>query len=419
MNHAQTTGSTGRRPDFAASYHAKKLFDAPLFAVTNKELLKAARNAVKALRLDRSERQTLEQLALCFGGQQLAHGLLCWPSNASICDATGMSDSTVRRALSKLCRRGLITPRESANGKRFPIKNASGEIVDARGFDLTPLFARAGEFADHVRIVEIDRRLKRQLRDDLTAIRNKVYDLCADDPHGLAGVAKRAEEVPRPSRDSSADELAGIIGSFAELAEEARTLRYTETLSENISGYAHQNDGHTKQEAKRSIEDCNQRSDANASQHPHEKRASGATFDASREEVSGTVRKTEQHSVTFELAIPKDLSLWREACPEIESFAPVRSIEEASATGATLIKACGLARHAYEDAIHRLGALNAGLLALFVYQRHADGERPGGTPVRSPGGLFVTFLRGIADGREDLTKHLHAMQRRRRAKRYH
>ncbi|MBG0812383.1 helix-turn-helix domain-containing protein [Methylosinus sp. H3A] len=174
MNHAQTTGSTGRRPDFAASYHAKKLFDAPLFAVTNKELLKAARNAVKALRLDRSERQTLEQLALCFGGQQLAHGLLCWPSNASICDATGMSDSTVRRALSKLCRRGLITPRESANGKRFPIKNASGEIVDARGFDLTPLFARAGEFADHVRIVEIDRRLKRQLRDDLTAIRNKV-----------------------------------------------------------------------------------------------------------------------------------------------------------------------------------------------------------------------------------------------------
>ncbi|MBG0812382.1 hypothetical protein IY145_23840 [Methylosinus sp. H3A] len=208
----------------------------------------------------------------------------------------------------------------------------------------------------------------------------KCYDLCADDPHGLAGVAKRAEEVPRPSRDSSADELAGIIGSFAELAEEARTLRYTETLSENISGYAHQNDGHTKQEAKRSIEDCNQRSDANASQHPHEKRASGATFDASREEVSGTVRKTEQHSVTFELAIPKDLSLWREACPEIESFAPVRSIEEASATGATLIKACGLARHAYEDAIHRLGALNAGLLALFVYQRHADGERPGGTP---------------------------------------
>lgn len=419
MNHAQTTGSTGRRPDFAASYHAKKLFDAPLFAVTNKELLKAARNAVKALRLDRSERQALEQLALCFGGQQLAHGLLCWPSNASICDATGMSDSTVRRALSKLCRRGLITPRESANGKRFPIKNASGEIVDARGFDLTPLYARAGEFADQVRIVEIDRRLKRQLRDDLTAIRNKVYDLCAADARSLAGIAKRADSVPRPCRESSPDELAAIVDAFAQLAEEARTLRYAGSLSDNISGYAHQNDGHTEQEANPSIEDCNNRSDANAPQHPHEKRASGATFDAIREEEVEPVRQTEQRSASFEFVIPKDLSLWREACPEIEAFAPVRSIEEASATGATLIKACGLARHAYEDAVRRLGAVNAGLLALFVYQRHADGERPGGTPVRSPGGLFVTFLRGIVDGREELTKHLYAMQRRRRAKRFH
>ncbi len=421
MNHDHSPAPTGRRPDFEASYHAKQLFDAPLFAVTNKELLKAARNAVKALGLNRSERQALEQLALCFGGQQLAHGLLCWPSNASICEATGMSESTVRRTLSTLCQRGLITARESANGKRFPIKNAKGEIVDARGFDLTPLHARAGEFADRVRLIEIEEQLKRQLKDDLTATRNKVYDLCAADPGGAyASIKARADAVSHPGRSASAEELAATIDSFVSFADEARAIRYASPNYENIGGYAGQSDRHSEQNSKRSIEDCNhKRSGAHAPQLFPDMRAHGAQNEAFREKGGGAVRKNEQEMGGFERAIPKDLALWREACPEMETYDQITSIDHAAATGAEIIKGCGLAHHAFETAAKSLGLVNAGLLALFVYQRHADGERPGGTPIRSPGGLFVTLAREIAHGRDELGRHLLAMQRRRRTKQFH
>jgi len=100
MTHAQLN-ATGRRRDCAASWRVGKLFDAPLFAVSRKDLLKASRDAVRALALDRSERQLIECLAVCFGEQQLAHGLLCWPSNAQIEKKTGMSERTIRRTIVK------------------------------------------------------------------------------------------------------------------------------------------------------------------------------------------------------------------------------------------------------------------------------------------------------------------------------
>lgn len=417
MTHVHTTPATGRRPDFEASYHAKKLFDPPLFAVSNKDLLRAARDAVKALGLDRSARQVLEQLALCFGGQQLAHGLLCWPSNASICEATGMSERSVRRAISSLCQRGLITMRDSANGKRFAIKNHKGEIVDARGFDLTPLHGRAGEFADRARALAIAEQLRRQLRDDLTAARNRVYDLCELDPQGAyASIRARAEAVGRPPRTATPDELAAAIEAFVSLAEEARSLRYDQ---QNSTGYAGHSDRHTEQNSENSIEDCNKvRSGASAPQLSQVQRASGAQNAAFRGKQGGEVRKNERSRENAERAIPKDLTLWREACPELSEFDEPRSIEHAGAIGAGLLRVCGLARHAFDEAAQSLGALNAGLLALYVYQRHTDGEVPGGTPVRSPGGLFVTLVRAIGSGHEDLTKHLTSM-RRRRQRRYH
>ena len=93
MTHAQIS-PTGRRPDFAASYYARKQSHAPLFAVTNKHLLKAAADAAKALALNPKERQVLTELALCFGGQELAAGLLCWPSNAHLSDRTNIPERT-------------------------------------------------------------------------------------------------------------------------------------------------------------------------------------------------------------------------------------------------------------------------------------------------------------------------------------
>ena len=298
MTHAQLN-ATGRRRDCAASWRVGKLFDAPLFAVSRKELLKAARDAVRALALDRSERQLVECLAVCFGEQQLAHGLLCWPSNAQIEKKTGMSERTIRRTIVKLRERGLILMRDSANGKRFPISNAEGEVVDARGFDLTPLHARAAEFAERARALDIEDRVRRQLRDDLTAARNALLDLCAEDPSGVyAEILARAKIVARPSKAATPEEYAAAIEAYVALAEEAREIRYRSDPSTQTPGSAGHPGRHSEQNSKPSIEDCN--APRHDSPSPFD-RSDDSSNEAFREGRGGDVRLNER---TLETARP-------------------------------------------------------------------------------------------------------------------
>ncbi len=420
MTHVQIS-RPGRRPDFAASHHARKQFHAPLFAITNKQLLKAAADAAKALELSPKERQVLTELALSFGGQQLGVGLLCWPSNAHLSDRTNIPERTLGRVLSGLCKKGLIIARESANGKRFPIKNVKGEIVDARGFDLAPLYARAPDFAAKCKEIEVEAKLCRQLRGDVTAARNTVRDLCAADVHGLLiTIVARLDALPYPlPRCATSLEIAAAAEVFVTLADDARDILYAASESPEMTACASQIDLHSKQDTKFSIEDCNQnRSAAAATPLSPQKGAYGAT-EAFREKKGGIVRHSERSIVNAEKSIPKDLELWRGACPELADFEPVRSIEHAAAIGAELLRACGLAGRAFDGTAGDIGPVNAGLVALFVYQRHADGERAGGTPIRSPGGLFVSLTREIAQGHNDLGRALTTMRQRRRVERRH
>ena len=214
----------------------------------------------QALALNPKERQVLTELALCFGGQQLSTGLLCWPSNAHLSNRTNISERTLSRILSGLCRQGLIVARESANGKRFPIKNRKGEIVDARGFDLTPLYKRAPDFAEKCQEIEVEAKLCRQLRGDVTAARNAVRDLCAADGAGLLiKIAARLDALPYPlPRCATSLEIAAAAEAFITLADDARDILYAASESSQMTGYACQNGRHSKQDTKFPIEDCKQ-----------------------------------------------------------------------------------------------------------------------------------------------------------------
>jgi len=412
MIHAQSN-ATGRRRDCEANWCARKLFDAPLFAVTRKALVKAVRDAVRALGLDRSERQLIEFLAVCFGEQQFTHGLLCWPSNARIEKRTGMSERTIRRAIGKLRDRGLVVMRDSANGKRFPITNEQGEIVDARGFDLAPLHARASEFAERVRALDLEDRLRRQLRDDLTAARNAVRDLCAADPFpGHADILARAANIARPGKSASPEEYAAAIEAWELLAETARTLKYSGGSPVEMTGHAGHGDRHSEQDAESSIENFNGlRSAAQAAT------AKASSRQDARRQPNGIDDRIALGRMAADRAISKNLALWSAACPELLNMGPVNTIEGAAAIGTGLICACGLSKRAFESASARLGLLDAGLLGLFIVQRHADGEQAGGTPIRSPGGLFVMLARRIERSGHSLERDLLAMRRRRERKR--
>ncbi|MEO0467579.1 MAG: plasmid replication protein RepC [Pseudomonadota bacterium] len=74
----------------------------------------------------------------------------------------------------RLCEVGLIWMKDSPNGKRYGARDEDGYIVQAYGFDLAPLSARAQEFeALHAQLQE-ERQLCKSLRNTITIMRRVI-----------------------------------------------------------------------------------------------------------------------------------------------------------------------------------------------------------------------------------------------------
>lgn len=87
--------------------------------------------------------------------------LVVFASNAALAErANGMEERVLRRHVARLCEAGLLRRKDSATGKRFPLK-AEGVIRDAFGLDLTPLLERHPELT---RRAEAARQREEELR---------------------------------------------------------------------------------------------------------------------------------------------------------------------------------------------------------------------------------------------------------------
>ncbi|MCF4098415.1 plasmid replication protein RepC [Maritalea mediterranea] len=99
---------------------------------------------------------------------------LVWPSNQYLMDQTGFSLPALKRHLRRLGELGLIHFHDSPNGKRYGHRDRSERIVEAYGFDLGPLAARAGEFEALHKKIMAERAEKKQLRKKLTCTRRTI-----------------------------------------------------------------------------------------------------------------------------------------------------------------------------------------------------------------------------------------------------
>lgn len=99
--------------------------------------------------------------------------LVIFAGNAALCDrANGMDERVLRRHLARLCTAGLVQRKQSATGKRFPLKR-EGQVRDAFGIDLTPLLHR------HQELTAQAREARRQA-DELRAVRAEALALRAE-----------------------------------------------------------------------------------------------------------------------------------------------------------------------------------------------------------------------------------------------
>ena len=71
---------------------------------------------------------------------------IVWPSASMQQQALGLSSSQVKEINRRLIELGLVTMKDSPNGKRYGKRDPKGRIVEAYGFDLSPLAQRIAAF---------------------------------------------------------------------------------------------------------------------------------------------------------------------------------------------------------------------------------------------------------------------------------
>src|SRR5271165_5967394 len=135
---------------------------------------------------------------------------IVWPSASMQQEALGLSPSRVKAVNRALIEAGLIAMRDSPNGKRYGHRNPrTGQIVEAYGFDLSPIAMRHAEFVRLAEEAKAERDELRRLRRRATIARKGITQILetaaeygfqgeewtrlARDTHDLARALKRVE----------------------------------------------------------------------------------------------------------------------------------------------------------------------------------------------------------------------------------
>ncbi|MCI5040693.1 MAG: replication protein C, partial [Donghicola eburneus] len=99
---------------------------------------------------------------------------IVWASNAYLMEQTGFSLSALKRHARRLAEIGVISFKDSSNGKRWGHRDADGRIIEAYGFDLSPLSARVEEFEHLQAELQAERELCQRLKRQITVARRMI-----------------------------------------------------------------------------------------------------------------------------------------------------------------------------------------------------------------------------------------------------
>ena len=192
--------------------------------------------------------------------------MIVFPSNAQLSlRAHGMAEQTIRRHVASLIEAGLLTRRDSANGKRFVRRDREGQIDEAFGFSLAPLLARAEEIERLAAEVEAERLHLQRLKERLTICRRDVVKLMETAiEEGASGdwEAARAEYrtiLADYPRKPSARMVAETLDAMTFLRENILNQLEMQLKTQNQSGSATQDERHIQNSKSDSISELEPR----------------------------------------------------------------------------------------------------------------------------------------------------------------
>ena len=401
-------------------------------AVPKSQAIVAAKKVAAAIGLKSQDLLLLDTFGAVTQPQDWEQGRrpIVWASNNFLMEQTGFSLATLKRHARRLCEAGIIAFKDSPNGKRYGARDEDGYIVQAYGFDLAPLAARAEEFeALHSRLQE-ERQFCKSLRNTITitrrVIRAKIEKALESRLKGpwrelqdeFASMLERL-----PGRSVRAEKLLGIVERFKALQErverafkaafdwretsdvenpvdsasEQTSTTYTVTsIYQNMSPREFTGEPH--------ILTTNEPDPVNSNRFETKHAAGAAPENPPEERVERTEDvdldgewSTHTRKRSSEIDVPTLMA----SCPAFGEMARglegyIRDWNGVHRAAATVRPMIAISEHAWNVAQQALGSEVAAAAIALIYDKHAAGE------VNSPGG----YLRGMVQKAQAGELHL-------------
>lgn len=331
---------------------------------------------------------------------------IVWASNAYLMEQTGFSLSALKRHARRLAEIGVISFKDSPNGKRWGHRGADGRIIEAYGFDLSPLSARVEEFEQLQAELQAERELCQRLKRQITVARRMIRARIEAASHAalsgpweqLSGLFEDLlDRLPR--RNTASETLERLLAWFRELQErvEAAYLKEVRT-DEGVD-----NTAKTTEQVSEKTQELNPREVVS---EPHilvttelnpvtcnrseTEQAAGVVPNAPPEEQVDRELEDWAAETRKKRGAALDLPTVMQACPEFASWARnmggyLKDWGDLHRVAGQLRPMIGVSEHAWNLAQDRLGPQIATAALVLTFDKHCAGE------VVSPGG----YLRGI------------------------
>lgn len=335
---------------------------------------------------------------------------IVWASNAYLMEQTGFSLSALKRHARRLAEAGIIAFKDSPNGKRWGRRDPDGHIVEAYGFDLSPLAARVEEFMELYARIQEERALCQRLKRQITVARRMIR---ARIEAALQGALSGAwtEYLERfeglltrlPRANASSETLEQVLAWFQGLQERVEQAYLTAFRGDEVVEKTLETDGQTAEQTQ-------EMSPKEVISEPHipvTNQLNPVTSNRSETEQATGVAPEDPTVVPVErpepegegAEVPKtprgvavDVRTVMQACPEFAYWARsmggyLRDWGDLYRIAGDLKKIIGVSDHAWIAAQEVMGKQMAAAAMALVFDKHAKGE------VSSAGG----YLRGMTE----------------------
>jgi replication initiation protein RepC len=167
---------------------------------------------------------------------------IVWPSALLQQDALGLSESRVKVLNRALIEVGVVTMKDSPNGKRYGVRDRAGRITEAYGFDLSPIAARHAEFVRLAEAARAERAEMGRLRRRATIARNgitQILETAAE--YGFQGeewtnLARDCRHLPKAFRKVERPEEMALGVESLERRQRTARERLEILLSSTVEG---------------------------------------------------------------------------------------------------------------------------------------------------------------------------------------